>query len=143
LLAKQPADRFGSAAELAQLLEQCLAHVQQPATVPLPAACRVGQAQRRPTTLPKRSHILVAAGLLTLAIGATAAFLAIPKSPSAVPLSPSAAGIVSEPELDWNSAAAAIQSISADAAVLEQRAAELWDERPISIPAKNQPEAIP
>src|SRR5436190_15723819 len=61
LLAKQPADRVASAADAANLLEQCLAHVQQPATVPLPAACRerplwrsgrrVGPAQRRPTWL--------------------------------------------------------------------------------------------
>lgn len=36
LLAKQPADRFASANEVAGLLEKCLAHVQQPATVPLP-----------------------------------------------------------------------------------------------------------
>ncbi len=38
LLAKQPADRFASADEVAQLLERCLAHVQQPTTVPLPTS---------------------------------------------------------------------------------------------------------
>ena len=37
LHAKNPADRYGSAAEVADLLGRCLAHVQQPATVPLPA----------------------------------------------------------------------------------------------------------
>jgi WD40 repeat protein len=36
LLQKDPADRFRSAAEVADLLSQCLAHVQQPAVVPLP-----------------------------------------------------------------------------------------------------------
>jgi hypothetical protein len=36
LLAKDPAGRYGSAAEVADLLERCLAHVQQPATVHLP-----------------------------------------------------------------------------------------------------------
>ena len=36
LHAKDPARRFASADELAKVLEQCLAHVQQPTTVPLP-----------------------------------------------------------------------------------------------------------
>jgi eukaryotic-like serine/threonine-protein kinase len=34
---KDPARRFESAAEVAALLEQCLAHVQQPSSIPLPA----------------------------------------------------------------------------------------------------------
>ncbi len=38
LMSKQPGDRHESAAEVAQLLEECLAHVQQPTTVPLPAS---------------------------------------------------------------------------------------------------------
>ncbi|MDR3618727.1 MAG: protein kinase [Paludisphaera borealis] len=37
LHAKNPADRYGSAAEVADLLGRCLAHVQQPTSVPLPA----------------------------------------------------------------------------------------------------------
>ena len=36
LMAKRPDDRFQSAREVAALLEQCLAHVQQPTVVPLP-----------------------------------------------------------------------------------------------------------
>jgi serine/threonine protein kinase len=39
LMSKQPADRFAAASEVAELLEECLAHVQQPATVPLPEGC--------------------------------------------------------------------------------------------------------
>src|SRR5437879_6891319 len=38
LLAKDPADRFQTAAEVAELLGQHLAHVQNPSVVPLPAA---------------------------------------------------------------------------------------------------------
>jgi serine/threonine protein kinase len=37
LLQKDPSKRFGSAKEVSTLLEECLAHVQQPAAVPLPA----------------------------------------------------------------------------------------------------------
>ena len=38
LMAKRPEDRFESAAQVAELLEGCLAHVQQPAAIPLPDA---------------------------------------------------------------------------------------------------------
>ena len=39
LMSKQAADRFASATEVSELLEKCLAHVQQPAAVPLPQSC--------------------------------------------------------------------------------------------------------
>ncbi|HEY3967785.1 MAG TPA: protein kinase [Planctomycetaceae bacterium] len=38
LISKRPSERFRSAAEVTELLETCLAHVQQPARVPLPAS---------------------------------------------------------------------------------------------------------
>ena len=38
LMSKQPNNRFESAQEVARLLEECLAHIQQPNFVPLPAA---------------------------------------------------------------------------------------------------------
>ena len=40
LHAKQPGERFQTAEEVAELLEQCLAHVQQPTAVPLPESVR-------------------------------------------------------------------------------------------------------
>ncbi|MDB5389937.1 MAG: prkC 20, partial [Planctomycetaceae bacterium] len=40
LLAKAPSMRFASASEVAEIFEQCLAHVQQPTTVALPPTCR-------------------------------------------------------------------------------------------------------
>ncbi|MFT7641051.1 MAG: hypothetical protein ACI9G1_002795, partial [Pirellulaceae bacterium] len=50
LLAKSPDDRFDSAEQVAELLEGCLAHVQQPTTRPLPTplAAMSGQRNRRP-----------------------------------------------------------------------------------------------
>ncbi len=38
LMSKRPDDRFASAHEVSRLLEQCLAHLQQPTAVPLPAS---------------------------------------------------------------------------------------------------------
>ena len=39
LLAKNPADRYQTAAEVSELLGQCLAHVQNPGSAPLPGTC--------------------------------------------------------------------------------------------------------
>ncbi len=47
LMSKRAADRIESAAEVAELLETCLAHVQQPAVVPLPASLVLHAAGRR------------------------------------------------------------------------------------------------
>jgi hypothetical protein len=56
LHAKNPADRFESAAEVATLLEQHLAHLRQPALVPQPPAVRIpGEA------VPRRTAIVAAA----------------------------------------------------------------------------------
>ena len=53
LLEKDPSRRFGSAKEVSELLEGCLAHVQQPASVPLPGAI---------STRPEASATLSASG---------------------------------------------------------------------------------
>ena len=49
LLAKEPADRFQTAAEVADLLEQGLAHLQQPTIVP-PPGFRASDARGRETS---------------------------------------------------------------------------------------------
>jgi serine/threonine-protein kinase len=63
LLAKDPAARFQTAAEVADLLEKCLAHIQQPMSVPMPAVPGVVTPRRR-----WRSRRGVAAGLVVLAV---------------------------------------------------------------------------
>ena len=71
LMSKQPDDRFESAAEVADLLEECLAHVQQPTVVALPQSrlsrCgRVDRFSNHNTINSSRRppfNLLVAAGL--------------------------------------------------------------------------------
>ena len=46
LLAKQPAERFDSASRVAELLEGCIAHLQQPTSVSLPPECAVCDRRR-------------------------------------------------------------------------------------------------
>lgn len=47
LMAKSPNDRFSSAAEVATLLEQCLAHVQQPLVAPVPDQLQIKKTASR------------------------------------------------------------------------------------------------
>ena len=54
LLAKDPSRRFGSAKEVSELLEGCLAHVQQPGSVPLPNVL----VTRRPDAFPSRRSVM-------------------------------------------------------------------------------------
>jgi serine/threonine-protein kinase len=74
LHAKKPADRFQSATEVAELLSQHLAHLQQPGEVPMPAPVRLsgkrGRVRRRRWRLvavPAVLIALVAAAILILA----------------------------------------------------------------------------
>jgi len=74
LLAKNPAERFQTAAEVAELLEKCLAHVQQPLTAPLPAipGHPTGRRRRRwPEAAAGLAMVLVATGLILTPHGPT------------------------------------------------------------------------
>ncbi len=65
LHAKDPADRFDSAAEVADLLGRCLAHVQQPAGVPLPAELLPVRNRRAIAVCGAFPVCLILAGLLS------------------------------------------------------------------------------
>lgn len=69
LMAKKPEDRFASAKEVADLLEACLAHVQQPTKTPLPPA--VAPATQSKLKLSKRIWIMTTA-LLAIAVAVAA-----------------------------------------------------------------------
>jgi len=148
LLAKEPTDRFASAAEIAGLLEQCLAHVQQPATVPLPEAVvqirRVGPAERRPTML-KIAAALLAALLLTTS---AAIYVAMPRSPHNSIGAGSTDGQQtthdhSPSDLDWDATASEINTLSTDVHALERKMDRLWDREPTSALPEPIPESIP
>ncbi len=85
LHAKEPSERFQSAEEVAELLEGCLAHVQQPATTPLPVGVQAlaAQAQLRAGEIPmpnrlkaKHQRIPPFAKYIAAAAGAFALFFA-------------------------------------------------------------------
>jgi len=95
---KKPDDRFQTAHEVAQLLEQCLAHVRQPDVAPLPAAVidlitkHIHAPMRRAawhflsTPRPRRAASLIVA---TIAVLVTAGWLTVRLWPSAEPAAPS------------------------------------------------------
>jgi len=74
LLAKNSSRRFANAAEVATILEDCLAHVQQPDTVPLPEALP----EREATSLGGRTRLL--AGAIVLACAVSLPLMLQPKS---------------------------------------------------------------
>jgi serine/threonine-protein kinase len=80
LHSKDPVGRFPSAAELAELLSRCLAHVQEPLAVPLPPEL-VPSAARRD---PRRQHRLRWAGVGLLGVTAILG-AAIPFWPARLP----------------------------------------------------------
>lgn len=68
LLAKDPAQRFASASEVNQLLEQCLSHLQQPGSVPLPASLGPRNTGRRSRFNVTRKRVIVLVGTLGVAL---------------------------------------------------------------------------
>jgi len=66
LLEKDPSRRFGSAKEVSELMEDCLAHLQQPTSVPLPAAIPAPAA--RPVSR-LRKHLLKGTTIMFATLG--------------------------------------------------------------------------
>lgn len=68
LMSKRPDDRFQSAGEVAGLLEECLAHVQQPTAVPLPVGVRRPVLRRRHTYLKGTIAMITTLGVALLSM---------------------------------------------------------------------------
>ncbi len=68
LMAKQPDDRYQSAGEIAELLEQCLAHLQQPTVVPLPMSLESSSRKRGVVSIFGR-WLAATCAIVTVAVG--------------------------------------------------------------------------
>jgi eukaryotic-like serine/threonine-protein kinase len=143
LLAKEPRDRFPSADSAAALLEQCLAHLQEPTATPLPEFCR---SRRRPT----RRQLFVAGGLATA--GLVAIVLAIVQGPpqanqKSPPLGDqghansvvAASSSSDERATGWDAAAEDLNQLDREALPFESRVDRLWDRVPVSISDDSNP----
>ncbi len=114
LHAKDPARRYQSAAEVADLLGRCLAHVQQPLVLPLP---------RTNLRSGRRRVLLGTVATALLASGAVAAVLLLPGPQPLGSQAPSAG--YSNPTASTGPASLTGEEIDQQARVLEQRAAAL------------------
>ena len=156
LHAKSPEDRFDSAGELHRVLEECLAHVQQPTTVPLPKCCRDSHLNTQRTnaggsTRSWKHHdvrfvtaltVIGTLGLLSapawlanrsddagVADTSRTAETATPQGPIAVELTPTAVS-PADPATEWDASADEIASLQADWEPFESRAQYFWDLQP-------------
>jgi serine/threonine-protein kinase len=110
LLSKEAAGRMVSADDVATLLEQCLAHVQQPTTVglpevaweDLPVTAPARETQVKARTRPRARWIVLSlAALIAIAIGVTWPRTQ-PKTTGAGPAGPPAESSTLDPLLEWN-----------------------------------------
>lgn len=142
LLAKTPADRFDSAQQVAELLRQCLAHVQHPTTQQLPPECgRVQHPGKRSLHrwLVGAIAILVLAALVFAVSGpsdtgrnarpADSSFgnsspAVVEKTATASEL---AAAQGSPAEALWDSESDSLESLEQDLADFQFRVNESWD----------------
>ena len=150
LLSKLPADRFRSADELADVLAQCLAHVQQPTATPLPALLnQLTQPAKSAWPWPlsaaqslaaawlrkrlPRELAWAALGALAIAAAGIAIYLNRPP-PSPTGSSPSTVAsphVSADPALDWNDGSAEqLQTLRRELDELEPRTQRLWDVQP-------------
>ncbi len=125
LLAKSPADRFASATEIAQLLEGCLAHVQQPGTVPLPKECPV--VPTRASSLRRWSLVV---GACVVAGVCIARFL--PGTPT--PIEPASSGdpavISTDSSASWDAGEESVSPLRSDFNTWQKDAEKIWEDAP-------------
>jgi serine/threonine-protein kinase len=95
LLAKEPNERFASAAELHQLLSECLAHVQQPETHPLPAALAAHRRYRASRRIKRIAAGVIGAGIVVATLAVWRPWEAEPQPIHPVNPSPMVVGPVS------------------------------------------------
>ena len=152
LQAKSPEDRFQTAAEVAELLEECLAHVQQPTAVRLPAECRVPPSDAKLSVVTRGQAVLVGVVATSLVLGAVfvPGLLTPPEprgneiDPVALPGSEAAAPsvIASESDTAWNGPTTDIESFGQDLDSFETRSGSLWETHSDNRTSKSHSDSI-
>jgi len=150
LHAKLVEDRFASSEEVADLLKQCLAHVEQPLTFALPDVCRAEETHRRvemqETQTTSAWHRFAKLALLVVAVVAVVgAMIAgrglLPKGAvqTKTDMEPSASTETTsgdhiypddDPAVAWDGTADDISQMLQDARPFESRVQQLWDTLP-------------
>jgi len=153
LMAKSPDGRFSKAADVADLLKRCLAHVQQPTAVELPEECRGPEHRTRRLSFWKGPMSWAGAVALAIGLGTVGLLVRGVIWPSragpgrgAAPQSQPTAGTASsnknssEPSLSsdtdeaWESSTRDLERFDRDLAPLEKKAGQLWDAEPAARP---------
>ena len=149
LLAKSPNDRFDSAEEVHERLEQCLAHVQQPTAVPLPASCRsvaFRSAKGRNFRGAKGDYarftrpallVLTSVAVVSLLVAGSHFFTGesnrgdrvLPRNPAAATASSGQADDP-DPATAWDATAEDIDTYREDVTPFETRSQQFWDAMP-------------
>ncbi len=134
LMSKQASDRYQSAAEVAELLEECLAHVQQPTLVPPPHSLDVRSGGRSLKAISRRM-VGVIATIAVVGVSSWGIWRA-----STTRERPQEERMVNNPEtqvqpanaggfVSWNDGSLEdISNLQVTADALEMRTQQLWDE---------------
>jgi serine/threonine protein kinase len=127
LLAKPTSDRFASAAEVAKLLEQCLAHVQQPTLTPLPQTIPGYRSQ----TQRNRRVLGWTCGITAIVLGVVALRpWIVPANKAVESIQPAQTvyepNTIDEPENSDNSVDREVFRFANDLEQLEKTAADPW-----------------
>ncbi len=131
LLAKDPRARFQTGGEVAQLFEQCLAHLQQPAVVPLPETLRaVPRASGRQRGKRAWVAAVCATGLLITGVGYALRRDDSPNTTGSGVHEEDRGGPSSSAEYRWNDGVVGqISALQDEVETFEAEVSRLWGEK--------------
>ncbi len=151
LLAKRPDERYASAAEVADLLERCLAHVQQPTAVPLPAGL-VAKVEGRPlkhAVWRRPMAWMLSAAAIAIVVASVALLDRPPAAERGNANTPEAAGqsnagpprapTIDDPATEWDATSREINGLTDEADTLTPSIERLWDPPPAADEANGMP----
>ncbi len=137
LLAKSLDARFQSADDVTELLQRCLAHVQQPTTVELPPECQPIATRKR--LLSFRSRVVAGIGVVALlsviAVPLIREWMGAMKRPNHSNFAPASGNITgsshnAEADPAWNVTADSLQLLDREFAEFEEKSKRVWEKLP-------------